>query len=466
MAVDMSRFQDLTKRFARQITALRYDDFPEELRQRGRQLFADGIAVAVAGSYQEAPPKLLAANAREMGGAEQATVIGLDFKTSIAQAAMINGGSMHVLDFEPMWNPPNHQLSTCLPAALALAEHRGADGEAVMTAMIKGIETMCAVRAASNQKNLNDVPFHPPGMVGPLGATVAAAHLLELDERQLRNALGIVGSRCGSMMANTGTHTKCLHCGQASYVGLDSALLAEKGFTGNVDILEAAKGYIASFFTYEDFDVDRLLGYGREFRILKPGFEIKPYPSNFATHGPINAGIELHGKIDSVDDIVAIHMRGTYLPYVDRLFPKTGLDGKFSVQYTAVRALMDGAVTLDTFTDEARFDPGVERLLSMIEFDTDQSVPAEIGKGYFQLRLTMKDGSELSTYGYSPKSNRFGEDLLPWEEHKVKLRSCLATRLNETVVERVIDLCARVDSLDAAELRGLMELVRCEGARP
>lgn len=456
------KYRDLTEKFAGKITALQYKDFSGELKQRARQLFADGIAVAVAGSYQEAPPKILAENAREMGGAAQASVIGLGFKTSMAQAAMINGSSMHVLDYEPMWNPPNHQLSTCLPAILALAEYRGLDGRQVMTAMVKGIETMCAVRAASNQKNLNDVPFHPPGMVGPLGATAGAAHLLGLDTLALRNALGIAGSRCGTLMANTGTHTKSLHCGQSSSAGLDSALLAEKGFTGNTDILEAPKGYIVSFFSYEDFDADLLPGYGENFRIVDPGFEIKPYPSNFATHAAVNAGIELHDRIGSIDAVEKIHMRSVYLPYVNRPNPKSGLDGKFSAQYTAVRALMDGTVTLDSFTDAARFDPTVEKLLSKIEFEMDRDTPAEIGKGYFDMTVTLKDGAELTARGYSPKSNRFGQTLLPWNEHVIKLKSCLGTRLNETKLQRVIDLCAGIDALDAGEFHELMDIIRCE----
>ncbi len=458
-------YKNLTKEFAEKVTALQYEDFTGELKQRGRQLFADGIAVAVAGSYQEAPPRILAENAKEMGGGRQASVIGLGFKTSMSQAAMINGSSMHVLDYEPMWNPPNHQLSTCLPAILALAEYRGLDGRQVMTAMIKGIETMCAIRAASNQKNLNNVPFHPPGMVGPFGAAAGAAHLLGLDPDALCSAFGIVGSRCGTLMANTGTHTKSLHCGQSSYAGLDSALLAQKGFTGNTDILEAPKGYIVSFFGYQDFDVELLKGYGKNYRIVAPGFEIKPYPSNFATHAAINAGLELYGKIGGaagMDNIRKIRMKGVYLPYVNRPNPKSGLDGKFSVQYTAVRALMDGAVTLDSFTDEARFDPAVEKLLSQIEFEMDRDTPAEIGKGYFDMTVVLGDGTELTARGYSPKSNRFGQELLPWEQHVIKLRNCLGTRLNGEKTQRVIELCARIDGLDAGEFRELMDIIRCE----
>ena len=60
-------------------------------------------------------------------------VIGFGFKTSPVQATYVNGSSMHVLDFEPMWSPANHQLSTSLPGILALAEYRDIDGREAAT---------------------------------------------------------------------------------------------------------------------------------------------------------------------------------------------------------------------------------------------------------------------------------------------------------------------------------------------
>ena len=37
--------------------------------------------------------------------------------------------------------------------------------------------------------------------------------------------------------------------------------------------------------------------------------------------------------------------------------PRSGLDGKFSIQYCAAIALLDGAVGIDSFTDQRRFSP-------------------------------------------------------------------------------------------------------------
>ena len=209
----------ITKDLCERICATGYDDLTEDAKTAARRLVLDGLAVAVDGSKQEASPGVLAGHLQEIGGVEVASAIGFGFRTSPVSAAYINGVSMHVLDFEPMWNPANHQLSTTLPAALALAEWRGQGGRDVLTALVKGIEMQGWVRQASHQFEARQAKFHPPGQVGPMGGVVAGGHMLRLDVDALRNALGIAASRAGSLLANAGTMTKSTNCGVAVSAG-------------------------------------------------------------------------------------------------------------------------------------------------------------------------------------------------------------------------------------------------------
>ncbi len=452
---------NLTVKICKKITAVTYEDISDkEILKRGRQIFTDAIAVTVAGAKKEIPPSILAKNAMQNGGQGQASVIGFNFKTSVPQAALINGASMHVLDYGPMWNPPNHQLSTCLPAILALAEYKHSTGKEIFTALIKGVEMMSFLRAASGQDDLSKVSFHPPGTVGPMGATVACASLLKLNDIQLQYALGIAASRCGSLMANSGTHTKCLHCGQSSQIGIDSALLAQKGFTSNPGILEAPGGYIATFFDSNTFDNGLMMDCGSVFRILDPGYEIKPYPSNFGTHSAINAGLELHQKIaSSIDMIEKIQMVGPDFPYLSRPHPISGLDGKFSAQYTFVCALLDGKVAMDTFKDERRFAPDVESLLNKLEYIKDPCQTATIGKAFVEAMAILKDGRTFAARGYSPKNNKFGQTVLSFEEHSVKLYDCLEVAMDREQAKKIIDMCMHIDELSSDEVVELMNII-------
>ncbi len=261
---------------------------PESVR-KARRLVLDGIAVA--GSRKTAIG-ILADHYRSLGGTPDAAVLGLGFRTSATAAAALNGASMHVLDFEPMWNPANHALSATLPAVLALADRRKITGRDLVTALVKGIELAGWIRHAGHD---GAIRFHPPGMVGPMGAAVAAGHVLGLDAGQLAHALGLAASRAGGLTANAGTMTKLTHCGQGVMLGLEAAMLAARGFTANPEPFEAHQGYVHAFFT-PDFQVRDLLNFGPPFRVVDPGCVIKLYPSQFATQFVISAGLELHRR--------------------------------------------------------------------------------------------------------------------------------------------------------------------------
>ena len=88
-----------------------------------------------------------------------------------------------------MWLPPNHALSTTLPAVIALGEHCGLSGIEMITALIRGIEAQGRLRVASGQYEPRALTFHPPGIVGAIGSAVASAYLLGLEADRVRHAV-------------------------------------------------------------------------------------------------------------------------------------------------------------------------------------------------------------------------------------------------------------------------------------
>ena len=198
----------LTATLCERIASCHYDDLPPEALDAARRLVLDGIAVGVAGVSAEEAVPIMAKTLRALGGTPVATVIGCDLRTDPVRAAAINGAAMHVLDFEPMWSPATHALSVTLPVALALSEARGLPGRDILTAVVKGIEIQGWLREASGQYTPDVLKFHPPGLVGPMGAVAVASHMLRLTPAQMANAFGIAGSRAGSLFGNVGTMTK------------------------------------------------------------------------------------------------------------------------------------------------------------------------------------------------------------------------------------------------------------------
>jgi aconitate decarboxylase len=364
-----------------------------------------------------------------------------------------------VLDFEPMWSPANHQLSTSLPGILALAEYKDMDGREAATALVKGIEMMGWLREGSGQFDARSMRFHPPGLVGPMGSAVAAGHMLGLTAEQLQSAIGMAGSRCGSLLSNAGTMTKSTHCGLACSLGVDAALLAARGFGAHQEILETPRGYVDMFFG-GTFAWEMLDKFGPPFRVVSPGYALKMFPSQFGTHFVITAALALHKKIADPTRIKKIRITTPDMPYVNRPKPETGLAGKFSWQYTTVCALLDGKVTMASFEDEHRFSPAVEALLDKVEVAPDASIPASFEKLHIVTEVTLDDGTVLTERCDGPRG-KWGTPPIPVEEHLVKVRDCLSTRLKERDRERLIELANSFEQLTNKDLREVMAIVSC-----
>jgi 2-methylcitrate dehydratase PrpD len=449
----------VTLQLCERIAGIGYENLGAPAIMAARRLVLDGIAIAVAGTEEEAI-YILAAHHKEQGGAAQATAIGNGFRLNAVSAAAFNGAAMHVLDFEPMWSPANHALSTTLAGVLALAEAREASGREVVTALVKGVEMQGWIRQASGQFEARTTRFHPPGAVGPLGAAVAAGHLLRLDADRLANAIGIAASRAGSLLANAGTMTKSTHCGHASALGLESALLAERGFSANAEVFEAPNGYVPAFYD-AGFNIEEMLGYGRApLRIVDPGYAIKMFPSQFGTHFGITAGLELHPKLPSAAAIRRVVLSAPVMTYVNRPRPKTGLEGKFSLQYTAASALLDGKVGIRTFTDARLAQADMQNLLGKLEVRLDPAIPGRFEEMHVLMRIELDDGRVLDTRCDGPRG-KWGTPPISEAEHLVKIRDCLATRLDAAATERIIKLAGSIDDLDAAGVRQLMHEAGC-----
>ena len=443
-----------TAKFAGIVCAKNFDALDNEAITAVKRLILDGVAVAVAGTAEDAP-KIYAAHARDTGGTPQATLWGFGAKVPASAAAYANAVSMHVLDFEPMSSPPTHAVSPVVPAVLALAEARGGSGCDVIAACAKGFEIQGRILAAAKPAR-GALPFHSPGVMGPMGSAVASAHMLKLDAAQLANALGMASSRCAGLPANSGSMVKCTHCGNAAQAGLEAALLAARGFTANPAIFEAKHGYVQTFFA-PHFDYDVLFGFGTPWRCVEPGMAIKFYPSKYPTHFAISAALEARRTIKDVAGIQSVRIVSPEILDANRPQPRVGLEGKFSIQYAAAAALLDGAVGIQTFTDERRFAADMQNLLGKIALEFDPSIPPDTKNMHMTVEVTLADGSVHRGICKKPP----GTWGIPVDaaQHAAKIRDCLGVRFDAAKTARVIEGFGRLESLDAAQLAELLALL-------
>ena len=430
---------------------------PPALRRAAAELFVDGIAVAVAGARIETAPGILADYFAEQGARPTATLLGLGARLPAVQAALVNAASMHVLDFEPMWLPSTHALSPALAAALALGEAQGAAGAKILTAMILGIEIQGWLRQAAGPLESHELAFHPPGFVGPIGAAVAASHLLDFDAVQMANAIGIAASRCGGLFSNLGTMTKSSHSAYAAAQGLEAALLTARGFTGSLTIFDAGPQDYGHAFFPRGFEADLLLNAGAPWRILDPGYAIKIFPAKFSTHYAITAALAVRGRIPSLDVIRSIHITAADVPSSDRPHPRSGLDGKFSLQYTAAAALLDGHVGFAAFTDERLLAADMQALLGKISLTLTREIPSKYTSGrHLLLEVELTNGTRFTERCDQPRGSWGAAPIAP-DELRAKATDCLATLLSPADAAACAAEAASIDSLDADAVRALLQ---------
>jgi 2-methylcitrate dehydratase PrpD len=329
-----------------------------------------------------------------------------------------------------------------------------------MAALVAGFEVQGQIMRAIGDSGIawpNGV--HAPGIVGPLGAAVTSGKLLGLGEDELRMALGIAGSRIGSLMANIGTMTKSTHSGNAARMGLESALLAAQGFTASPAILESKFGLNEAFFQ-NALDMDSVaVRLGNPYRMVDPGLVVKKYPCQYPTHWSIDAAIDVvaHNSFrpseirSVVVEVGADNVAAQFWELED------GLSGKFSVAYTVAAALLDGAVGIETFRDVRLRAEDMQKLLPLIEVKLRPDVSAmDFAAAWSTVTVELSDGRALTSRVDRPLG--IWDNPIPWDLWVRKYQDCAAAAVSQ---ERADAILERIEHLDEIEDvgRGLVALL-------
>ena len=245
----MSATQTIATQLATFCTGIRWNDIPLPTRERTKDFLLDSLGVTFRGTLEESS-KPAVDYVRGLQADGPSTVIGEGFRTSSPWAALVNGTAAHAIEMDDVTSESSLHPAVCTsPAAVAVAEERGADGAALVAAIVAGYEIILRVGNALNPSSAYERGFHPTSIAGIFGAATAAAHLMGLSAAQLTDALGICGSMAaGSMEYLTdGAWTKRINAGWAAHAGVVAAGMAAAGFNGPATILEGPHGFLSAF---------------------------------------------------------------------------------------------------------------------------------------------------------------------------------------------------------------------------
>lgn len=442
--------EGVSARLAAWAAGLRFEDLPPLAVKETKRCLLDHLGLVI-GARDEPAVQYALETVSILGGTPQATVLGTDLRTSVHHAALVNGISSHVFDFDDTQLPTIiHPTGPPMAAALPIAEWRRRSGRSLIAAFAAGFEVECRVGMSVHPAHY-DVGWHITGTAGTFGAAVAAGKLLDLDARRLNWAIGMAASQAGGLREQFGSMTKSLHVGKAACNGVLAALLASHGFDSSERSLEAPRGFCHVASTVQDF-AQLEDGLGERWAFPQNG--VKPYACGVVTHPGIDSVRLLrneHGL--RADQVAAIELRvhPLALELTGKREPAVGLEGKFSIYHCAAMALIEGACGPSQFSDEAVTRPAGVALRRKVSAEVDPRLKEE------QARVTIRltDGrvleKQIDAATGSPGNPMSDVEL------QAKHRDLVWPYLPEWKRERLLELVWGLETLD--DVRVIPELL-------
>ncbi|KAL6399583.1 immune-responsive protein 1 [Ilyonectria robusta] len=387
-----------TKYLATWALALQFGNLTDPVIENAVKSVYNWAGCAIGGFALPTARTALNAMAPFAGANGTSSILGSGDYVDVKTAALINGIASHVDDYDDTHpDNPLHPSGPVASALLAIAEYIApVSGQDFLTAFIAGVETESKLALAVYPEHYN-VGWHITSTTGSIGAAVAVGKLLGLSTTQLQKAISIASVQVIGMHESFGTETKPFHVGAAAQAGLTSALLAQGGFGGSLEGLEAERGWSHVISTRENLtDVFETLGQAWE--VSRNTF--KPFPCDRIIHAAIDGWIQIHDQASELGlDIATItnvtartHPRALFL--TDDPTPETGLAGKFSVYHAAAIALIYGEATPLQFTDEVVQNTTVIALREKVHVTSDTTVASH--EAY--VAVEFEDGTILDVH--------------------------------------------------------------------
>lgn len=434
--------------------ALCWEDLPPGVRSQAIRCVLDLCGAAVAGSRTEAA-QTAAAYALYAHGTGPSTIIGTGANSTPVGAALANGFAVSALDIDDGYRPvKGHPGAVVFPAVLAAAEEAKSSGIELLTALVVGYEV--AMRAGRILHLLYDV-YHGSGAWAPVGAAAGAARLLGCNAQQTQHALGIAEFHAAmTPEMRSVEHPSMLKdgIGWGAMVGIASAQLAARGFTGLPALFDA--GDVGPHITES---------LGDKYLILDLYF--KPYAccrwAQPAIEGALSAAYQIGATPADMTRVrvhtfeAATHLRSAV--------PRTTEEAQFSLPWTVACALIDGVVGPEQVVGENLADPTRQELAALVEVVVD----AELEEAFPEqalawVEIETTDGSRARSDPFSAP----GDSHTPFSDTELteKFRDLTTPVLGSHRTRKLASVIERLpDAPDLDEITGLLRCAASPDAR-
>ena len=442
----------MEKSISRQIAEfsinLKFEDLPKNVVETTKKYLYDSIGCAY-GGYHTKDVNIIKDIYQNMGGKEEATLIGFGEKIPAVNATLVNSLMIRALDFNDIyWKEDPSHPSDLIPAALATGELVGASMKDIIVAIVLAYEfeqRLCEFAVPG----IRERKWHHATLT-QFVSPIVAGKILGLTVDQMVNAIGISGSHnhtIGCPTAGKLTMMKNTVDPMAVQSGVFAALMAQKGYSGTEAVFEGKEGFMDCFFGWNvkdqkldslkmkgrefeeewSWDLNKLIGgLGESYRISE--CSMKAFPCEALSHvhltAVLNAIKNNNINYDEIDSVVIT----TIARACDILFdphkyrPESRETADHSLPYCVAAAIVDKKLTTQSFTEEKIKDPKIWEVIDKIKGEASEEFEKMFPeKQPSKVVIKTKNGKEFSEYREYPKGDP--REPMTLEDLEIKFNS-------------------------------------------
>jgi 2-methylcitrate dehydratase PrpD len=439
-----------TQAIAAFVSSLEFDRIPEEVRQRIKLLVLDSIGCALYGADRPWT-RILRRTFADIDTTRTAPVWGTAESLSPPHAALINGTQVQGFELDDVHRQGVlHVGAVTLPSLFATITPRSEmDGRELLTSIVAGYEIGPRVGMCMGQEHIGQ-GWHSGATVGVFSAAAGAARGLRLSEEQTVHALGIAGTQAaGLMAAQYGAMVKRMHAGRSAQSGLYGALLAQRGFTGIIDVFEAPYGGFCTTFSRstDRFNIDELSrGLGENFETMR--ISLKFYSCVGSNHTTLDAIRAIQERrpftLEELDHIVVLGSQVT-VDHVGWPYRPEGLtSAQLNLPFCVATLLIEGDVFVDQFKEDSVADERRIELSRKVEVREDPAITA-LGSKFrhkVHVEVHLKDGTIERETRDAPRGSEksFASEADIVSKFRKLARGVLPERQQDAVIDAVLGM--------------------------
>jgi 2-methylcitrate dehydratase PrpD len=458
MNLESNTANPYTAGIARFVAGLRYEDIPNEVKERIKLLILDSLGCAIFGAELEWS-RILMETLAAVDTSTGCSVWGTAMRLSAPHAALVNGALVQGFELDDVHRQGVlHVGAVTLPPLFAISEMRpGMTGRDFLTAAVAGYEIGPRVGQCMGQEHIVQ-GWHSGATVGVFSAAAGAAAALKLPAEKAVHALGIAGTQsAGLMAAQYGAMVKRMHAGRSAQSGLYAGLLAERGFTGITNVFESPYGGFCTTFSRSDdrFNLAELTsGLGERFETMR--VSLKFYSCVGTNHTTLDSIRTMQARRPfGAGDVERVVVKGskatvehTGWPYK----PEGMTSAQLNLSYCVATLLLEGDVFVDQFTDDMVADPARMALAKKVEVVEDPAITALGSKFRHKVHVTihLKDGTVLEEGLESPRGSE--KNFASASDIEAKFMKLAGRVFGPVERDRIMELVMGVDTLRDASL--------------